>query len=112
MATTTNTTNDRGNNITPALTLTQNMLLKHKLRGNTVGAQRYVAFRNDKKVRHFSRMFSTYRLLSHGVTAPRLAAPLRSMAHYFAIPMTKTDWNAAKAAPEVGVAAVAAPAAE
>jgi hypothetical protein len=39
-------------------------------------------------------MFSTYRLLCHGVTTPhRLASPLRSMAHYFAIPLTRGESN-------------------
>ena len=89
----------KGDKFTPKTTLNADMLRKHKLRGNTENAQRYVAFRAEKQVKHFSRMFSNYRVLVHGVTTNhRLASPLRSMAHYFSIPMTKMD-NSASSAP-------------
>ena len=96
MATTSKSTpvHKRGDNFTPATTLNAEMLKRHKLKAGSTqdSAQRYVAFRNDKTVKRFARMFSTYRLLSHGVTTNhRLAAPLRSMAHYFAIPMAKAE---------------------
>lgn len=87
-----NTSEVKGSNITTPLTLAPDMLAKHKLKGgNIVGAQRYKSFRADKRVRDFSRMFNTYRTYVHGVTASRNCAPLRSMAHYFCIPMSKMD---------------------
>ena len=82
----------KGDKFTPKTTLNPEMLARHKLRGNTVDSQRYIAFRSDKTVRDFSRMFSTYRLLVHGVTTRhRLASPIRNMAHYFSIPLSKSD---------------------
>ncbi len=91
MANTTDTTT-KGSNITRPTTLSPEMLARHKLKGNSVDAQRYKSFRNEAKVKQFSRMVSTYRLLNHGVTTNhRLASPLRSMCHFFAIPMSKMD---------------------
>lgn len=87
-----NTTDTKGSNITRPTTLSPEMLSRHKLKGNIVDGQRYKSFRNEKKVQEFSRMISTYRVLVHGVTTEhRLASPLRSMCHYFAIPMSRMD---------------------
>jgi len=93
-STTASAATKQGDNRTPKTTLNADMLAKHKLRGNTEDAQRYIAFRADKRVRDFSRAFSNYRLLVHGVTTGhRLAAPLRSMSHYFSIPLTRGESN-------------------
>ena len=87
-----NTSEVKGNNFTPVLTLPSDMLARHKLKGgNIVGAQRYKAFRADKKVRDFSRLFHTYRTYVHGGVPSRNCAIVRSMAHYFCIPMSKMD---------------------
>jgi hypothetical protein len=99
----------QGDKFTPKTTLNADMLAKHKLRGNSVDPQRYISFRNDKKVRDFSRMISTYRVLCHGVvTNHRLASPLRSMAHYFAIPITRGESNERRETPVATEAAATA----
>ena len=85
-------TDTRDSNRQPKTTLSKEKLARYKLRGNDVlTAQRYVAFRNEKKVRDMSRLVNTHRTYVHGVLPARNCSPLRSMCHYFCIPMSKMD---------------------
>ena len=73
-------------------TLSKEKLAIYKIRGNDVlTGVRYKAFRNEKKVRDMSRMVNTYRTYVHGVVRGRNCGPMRSLAHYFCIPMSKMD---------------------
>jgi len=87
----------KGNPFTPATTMPPDLLKRHKLPGNTVDAVRYVAFRNDKVVRNLTKLMIEYRARVHGVyVKQRLASPLRSACHYFAIPLTRGESNEAR----------------
>ena len=82
----------RDSNRQPKTTLSKEKLAKFKLRGNDVlTAQRYISFRNEKKVRDMSRLVNTYRTYVHGGTTSRNCSPVRSFCHYFCIPMSKMD---------------------
>lgn len=65
-------------------------LARFKLIGNNPFPTNYTAFRADRTVRRFCKMISTYRQEVHGAPS-ELPKPLVYVAHYFAIPMTKSD---------------------
>lgn len=82
----------RDNNLQPKTTLSKEKLAQYKLRRNDVlTARQYIAFRAEKRVRDMSRLVNTYRTYVHGVIRAKNCAPLRSLAHYFCIPMSKMD---------------------
>ena len=101
----------RDENHQPKTTLSKEKLAQYKLRGNDVlTARRYVAFRSEKRVRDMSRLVNTYRTYVHGVVVAKNCSPLRSLCHYFCIPMSKMDSdNPRDRKASYGEAAVVAP---
>lgn len=93
MAKTNNTqaTNTRNSDKMAKGTLSPDMLKRHKLKGNISDPVVVSASRNNNTVKKFARMIKTYRQIVHNVTEPRLCSSLRMTAHYFSVPMTRSD---------------------
>ena len=79
-----------GNKTTSKGTMPADKLKRFKLLGNIKDYDRLVC-RNAQVVAKSIRMFSTYRQLVHGVNEIKLPASLKYTAHYFAIPMSRSD---------------------
>ncbi len=67
-------------------------LALYKISGNTLknDAVRYI-YRDTKSVAQRVRAISTYRILVHGVTTHKVPSCLTNIAHYFLIPMTRSE---------------------
>ena len=73
-------------------TMPADKLSLYKLQGNTLknDAVRYIS-RNTKSVAKAVRAISTYRLLVHNVNTHKVPSCLTNIAHYFLIPMTRSE---------------------
>jgi len=73
-------------------TMPADKLSLYKLQGNTFknDAVRYI-YRDSKSVAKAVRAISTYRMLVHGVTTHKVPSCLTNIAHYFLIPMTRSE---------------------
>lgn len=79
-----------GNKTTPKGTMPADKLTRFKLLGNSVQYDRLVC-RNSNAVAKNIRAFAAYRTMVHGVTETKLPASLKYAAHYFCIPMSRSD---------------------
>lgn len=89
MAKTYNNTEKKNNNRQSIGTMPQDMLAKHKLKDNTVSDR--VVSRNSKLVKKFVESMKHYRQYVHNVHVSRLPSCLTNSAHYFTIPMSRSD---------------------
>ncbi len=89
MATIKKATNTPGNKFTVTGTLPPDHLLRHKLT-NLKEPNVYVC-RNNKAVAKSVRALKSYRQTVHGVHTDKLAGSLVLSAHYFLIPMSRSD---------------------
>jgi hypothetical protein len=73
-------------------TMPADKLALYKLQGNTLknDTVRYIC-RDTKSVAQRVRAIGTYRMLVHGVTTPKVPSCLTNIAHYFLIPMTRSE---------------------
>jgi hypothetical protein len=79
-----------GNKTTPKGTMPADKLKRFKLLGNSLQYDRLVC-RNAKAVAKNVREFAAYRTMVHGVIETKLPASLKYTAHYFCIPMSRSD---------------------
>ena len=84
-----NNTEKRNTNRSPKGTMPKDMLNKFKLKGNLADPPIYVT-RDARKIARSVRMVSTYRQLVHGAP-PKLPSSLRTLVHYFLVPLSRTD---------------------
>ena len=73
-------------------TMPADKLSLYKLQGNTLknDAVRYI-YRDSKSVAKAVRAISTYRMIVHGVATHKVPSCLTNIAHYFLIPMTRSE---------------------
>jgi hypothetical protein len=73
-------------------TMPADKLALYKLQGNTLknDTVRYIS-RDTKSVAKRVRAIGTYRMIVHGVTTPKVPSCLTNIAHYFLIPMTRSE---------------------
>jgi len=73
-------------------TMPADKLALYKLQGNTLknDTVRYI-YRDTKSVAQRVRAIGTYRMIVHGVTTPKVPSCLTNIAHYFLIPMTRSE---------------------
>jgi hypothetical protein len=73
-------------------TMPADKLALYKLQGNTLknDTVRYIC-RDTKSVAQRVRAIGTYRMLVHGVTTPKVPSCLTNIAHYFLIPMSRSE---------------------
>ena len=73
-------------------TMPADKLSLYKLQGNTFknDAVRYI-YRDSKSVAKAVRAISTYRMIVHGVATHKVPSCLTNIAHYFLIPMSRSE---------------------
>lgn len=73
-------------------TLPADKLSLYKLQGNTLknDTVRYIS-RDTKSVAQRVRAISTYRMIVHNVTTHKVPSCLTNIAHYFLIPMSRSE---------------------
>ena len=73
-------------------TMPADKLSLYKLQGNTLknDTARYI-YRDSKSVAKAVRAISTYRMIVHGVATHKVPSCLTNIAHYFLIPMTRSE---------------------
>lgn len=86
-------------------TMPPDKLKQFKLTENLKKYDRIVC-RNDKLVRDFVRKYSTYRMFAHKVATTYLPASIKYTAHYFSVPLTRSDSDNPKDRKGLDVAAV------
>ena len=88
--TTNNNTEKKNSNRQPSGTMPKDKLAQHKLKGNIAYSERIVSGKS-KLVKKFVESIKHYRQYAHGVQTNKLASSLRMSAHYFTIPMSRSD---------------------
>ena len=73
-------------------TMPADKLSLYKLQGNTLknDTVRYI-YRDSKSVAKAVRAISTYRMIVHGVATHKVPSCLTNIAHYFLIPMSRSE---------------------
>lgn len=84
----------KNSNNMPTGTLPLDKLNRHKLKSNVYSSR--IVSGNTKLVKKFVESIKHYRQFVHGVQEARLSAPLKNSAHYFVLPMSRSDSDNAK----------------
>lgn len=86
----TNSSTKKNSNKQPKGTMPKDKLARFKLTGN-LESPSVVISRDTKRVAKSIRAISTYRQLAHCSSETKLPASLRMSAHYFLVPMSRSD---------------------